>query len=209
MTPYGTPSTISDTTAGQSMDWYELMVARGGYPAFQVASHQALLAPAGFSNVKIALYEAGADVMTPSNSLINVPFRSHVLSRHPRNYWATLAILQGNQDVGCVLYMKFSIVAYLVGGTFPFLSLYEWGAYESWNQVNGTGNPAIDTINVNNPEQVDQIVAEVGGGLTYWNSLVPSTTRRRPSTRTNASQIAAVGARPHGTSGSARAGRHK
>jgi hypothetical protein len=179
MTPYGTPQAGGnvDQTGGQATDWYELMMTYGEVSSLDVTSHRTILDNAGLSNVKIACYEGGPDVLTPSGSTVNGPFREHAVHWHPRAYQWMLGALQQLETAGVSRFMKYYASGSNLpnGNAVPNVTYDEWSGYWSWNMVAGTGTSA-DTINASNPQQVDQIASETGAAMRYWNALLTGST---------------------------------
>jgi hypothetical protein len=211
MTPYGTPQAGGnvDQTGGQATDWYELMMTYGEVSSLDVTSHRTILDNAGLSNVKIACYEGGPDVLTPSGSTVNGPFREHAVHWHPRAYQWMLGALQQLETAGVSRFMKYYASGSNLsnGNAVPNVTYDEWSGYWSWNMVAGTGTSA-DTINASNPEQVDQIASETGAAMRYWNSLMPVSTTTGGSKKSQFTQVGTIGTRAHGTGGTTRGEKH-
>ncbi len=167
---YATFPGDSIVTAGQALDQFELLIASGYTYNVVVTQHATVLANAGFSGVQIANYEASLDVVTPgANSQDGFALSAEIL-RHPRAYRLQLAHLQALANRGVVLSNQFFFGGFFVG---EFGVTSGWTAWFGWNQQPGTGDPAIDTVNLSNPLAADQVKSEQGGAIKHWASLVP------------------------------------
>ncbi len=200
MTPYGSSGNLNDGSGGQATDWMELMAVFGNQPQIAVVNHKTLLNSAGLTSVNMLAYEGGPTVLTPNASTVNSAYRSHCVLWHPRAFWWMAAFLQSFQNAGMTLFMRYYISgANQSNGTVPNVSYSEWSTFGADNQRIGTGTLA-DTVNANNPEQVDQLLSELGGGISYWNSLVMGGVIGTTSEVT-ITHSRAKGQGPHGTQG--------
>lgn len=169
-------------TTNQLVEYNQLMGLYGGDAVAYVPEQFASLAQYDYSSVKIITYEGGASQLIPfdpttivvnGQTIANNPpasdpnygLRLAGVRRDPGMYDTMLQRAQGMQDAGMAGWNYFD-----AGG---LSNLYCWGQYECGTMQRGTGNPAIDTINVSDPVAAKNIgVAEIGGAWHYWASLV-------------------------------------
>ncbi len=166
-------------TVDQVLDVFETVAANAGLGAF-VGAHVKQVAAAGLPfPLDVVAYECGPSEMIPNGSpaSANHASRSLAVARHPRMYGIHLNVLQQWQDVG----LKLVNVFYLNGAD----GLEHWDTYLGYSMVAGTGDPARDRANIDDPTNLALVKSQVGGAMNRWASLtVGSRTNRIPPGRT-------------------------
>jgi len=166
--------TLDVLTTGQLLDCFEVYSQRGGYSRYLGATTKALAAAPPPFPVDVVAYEMAPERTLPNASAAsaNHATRTQAVARHPRMFGIHLNVLQQAQDA------KFKLINhyYLNGGNQLRTA---WNAYLGHSMADGTGDPAADRANVDDPTNIPRVRSEVGGALKRWISLVKPRTPRR------------------------------
>ncbi len=197
--PEGAFTKVMDgLTNEQTLDYNAYNLRNGKFQNFTL-NHRSVLDAAGFTNVTIGFYEGGYSQITPGNTFVNGYERTYEAINHPRMFGQQFYFNQLMQDVAKATTWA---IYYLTGGGQVNNSgnRYQaipqtWPTYYGYNQANGTGDPTIDTANLNTPLAFDVTKSQVGGGVALFNLL-----RSGPvvsSTSSVTAQQRAIGRKPN------------
>lgn len=156
----------AELTTDQMIDMVEYTLWHSGLIESCITPHYSALEPY-FPDATVGWYEGGWDTLYPQpNPLDYVPraWLNQRLVRHPRMFGVTGGLMSKAQALGCV------------SGTFYCLQAgldpHVWSIWSAWDQLPGTGNPALDPLNLLDPSATVGQKSEYGGALCRWGSLV-------------------------------------
>ena len=114
--------------------------------------------------VELVNYEGGPSTMVTPTMSVNIGGQNHGVHRHPGFFEILLYWLQGIEDAGVRLFNIFTL--HEIGPT------YQWGVYEGFAMLPGTGDATLDVANVADFENLRAIKSETGGALRQWLGLM-------------------------------------